>query len=448
MSGEESISDYKQKKRGGDMHRLVFLLLGLIIVLFAFADSAHTQVDPQKIQKILPVDVKFRGGAVSMLHLEYLSETSDYPETDFSREVTQEKTLTYHIYWLEANAEVNSNLSFDARISNANATKLWRWTAEGEPQEDVAWISFQYAYMNVKTVPATFKIGLLAVDRANEPLEAHFTPKKTSWTPFVAATMGSLKGASINIPLVGGKTSGASGFGLATDFTVSVHSAGTGKTTIKEKSVIPPEEKKYNWPSLDFILRFPVSAGTFSIEPLFALRTFADDTLRFNPSDGKGDHRFSYGFTGSYRISRKFDLGYGLGFSSFNNEHTEGEFVGSRIISNQVVDVFNSKQHNSTMFAKLRPNLIIGQGALIGEVKYSTFNDKSFDEDFTFHYVNASILYFFRAYKRLMLMPCLRFFGEFYDNPNKHEEDDANVIGPVEYSKIRICPQMIVVLPF
>jgi hypothetical protein len=317
--------------------------------------------------------------------------------------------------------------------------------------------------MSVKTVPAAFKIGLLAVDRANEPLEAHFTPKKTGWTPFVAATMGSLKGVSINIPLVGGKTSGTSGlgsvpayaggarkagFGLATDFTVSMHSAGTGKTTIKEKNVIPPEENKYNWPSMDFILRFPISAGMLSVEPLVAVRTFADDTLRFNPGDGKGDHRFSYGFTGSYRISRKFDLGYGLGFSSFNNEHTEGEFVGSRIIANQVVDVFNSKQHNSTMFAKLRPNLIIGQGALIGEVKYSTFDDKSFDEDFTSHYVNASILYFLRVHKRLMLMPCLRFFGEFYDNPNKNEEDDPNVTGPVEYSKTRICPQIIVVLPF
>lgn len=436
------------------MVRKLFFLLALIGLGFVFADYAHAQVDSLKsqrsgnIQKALAAKVEFKGGAVTFLHLERLSEHYDFPETEFTKEVIKEKQLVYHIYWLEATAEVNEMLSFASRISNTNATKLWKWTMEGEPQQDIAWMSLQYAYIGVKTKPASFRLGLLEVDRANEPLEAHITPRKTSWTPFAVATMGSLKGMSVNVPLVGKRVvrkgppnlRTPAGFRLGTDFTIAVHAEGTGRTTIKQEKVEPPEEKKYNWPSLDFILRFPLSKGGISFEPLLALRSHADDDLKCNPRNGKGDWRISYGFTSNCMLSKKLSVGCGLGFSRFSNDHTRNEYIGIRIVGDQIEEVFSEIKDNTTIYLKIRPQWLIGNGALIGEVKYSTFNDKSVPKSFVSHYVNGSVMYFMRIRQGLMLMPTLRVFGEFYENPNEHEQ--------VEYSKIRLCPQLLTVLVF
>jgi len=39
-----------------------------------------------------------------------------------------------------------------------------------------------------------------------------------------------------------------------------------------------------------------------------------------------------------------------------------------------------------------------------------------------------------------MLMPALRVYAQSYENPNEHER--------VDYSKVRICPQLLVAVTF
>lgn len=418
------------------------------LVALALAAPVRGQTDPGRQGTApSPPKVELSGGAATFLTFERLRETSTHSETAYSKEVTQLKNLTYHIYWLDLRSRLNEALDFNARISNTNATKLWRWTMEGEPQDDLAWMSFQYAYLGVKVRSAHLDFGYLSVDRANEPLEAHFTPDRTAWTPLAVATMGSLRGVSLAVPLLGrlpdrnalpGLPSKAPSLGLS--FTTAVNSDGTGMTTIKETDVDPQETKKYNWPSLDFILRIPYSAGGLSFEPLLAVRTHADEDLKSSPGDGKGDCRLSGGLTGNYAFSSKVSLRCGLGFSRFRNPDTRDEFLGTRVVGDQTVDVYSAVKDNATVYLTCRPQWRLGPGALIGEVKYSTYRNAAPDLAFTTHYANASVMYFLRFHERLMFMPTLRLYTQSYDNPNEQEE--------VDYSKTRICPQALIAVTF
>jgi hypothetical protein len=424
------------------------VLIAFLLWVIAGAFPARGQDEMAPRPEVAKGHVEFSGGAATFLHFEHSSEEAKYPETAYKRETTQDKQLTYHIYWLDAKAEINDALSFTARLSNTNATKLWKWTMDGEPQEDIAWIAFQYGYMSVKTGFADFAIGLLEVDRANEPLEVHFTPDRTAWTPYGVATRGSIKGASIRRPLLGRPVDmrlppqlrRSQALSIAGDLTVGVHAEGTGKTTVKSDTVEPPEETTYNWPSLDFILRFPIYKGPLALEPLVALRSHADDALKCNPGNGKGDWRTSLGFSGNYTFTRSVSARVGVGYSSFSNDHTRDAYMGSRVVGDQVVELYNATQDNASLYLTFRPQLMIGGSALIADVKYSIFENRAPEQTFDTHYLNASLLYFWRYRTKLMLMPMLRVYSQSYENPNDHER--------VDYSKVRVCPQFLVAVTF
>lgn len=390
---------------------------------------------------------KLGGGAATFLHFEHSRERSEFSDTRYTRKTLQTKNLVYNIYWLDVNVETDEAVSFTGRVSNVNATKLWRWTMDGEPQDDIAWMCFQYAYMTWKIRPAEVRLGYLAVDRANEPLEAHVTPDRTAWTPYAAATMGSMRGASVRVPLVGKLVDPAlpphlrpAALSVAADLTTAINTDGSGLTVIKQESLDPPETRKYNWPSLDVILRFPVSGRAASIEPLLAFRSHADADLESNPGNGRGDWRVSYGFTGNYTFSRRVSSRCGVGFSRFSNDNTRNQFVGTRVVGDQVADVYSAVKDNATMYVTLRPQVLVGTGALIGDVKYSSFEDRSPRRAFRTDYVNASIMYFARVRERLMIMPTLRLYSQSYENPNEQAR--------VDFRKVRICPQLLMALTF
>ena len=416
----------------------------------ALAGAAFGQVDSSLTRAPIARTagkLNLSGGAATFLHFERLKETSNFPETAYTKEVVQLKNLTYNIYWLDASARLNPAIDFTTRISNVSATRLWRWTMEGEPQDDTAWMSFQYAYIGVKSKSTRFELGYLAVDRANEPLEAHFTPQKTAWTPFAVATMGSIRGASVSLPLKGRAMEKnrppflrTEGLALGLDFTTGINTDGTGVTTTRQPNLDPAESKTYNPPSLDFILRFPLATGALRLEPLLALRSHADEDLESNPHNGHGDWRGSYGFTGSYIFSPAFSARGGIGFSRFSNVHTRNQFLGTKVVGDQAVEVYSAVKDNATTYMTLRPQWQLGPGALIGEVKYSTYRDNAAVQAYTNHYLNASVMYFVRVYPQLMIMPTLRYYRQSYDNPNEHAQ--------VDYDKSRVCPQLLLALTF
>lgn len=423
-------------------------LTAFVLCVLAAACPVRAQEEMEPRPGVARSRVEFSGGAATFVHCEHMSEEARYAETHYERETTTDKELTYYIFWLDAKAGINDALSFTGRLSNTNATRLWRWTMDGEPQDDLAWVAFQYAYVTVQTVPAEVAFGLLEVDRANEPLEVHYTPDRTAWTPYAIATRGSLKGVSIRRHLLGKPVDRrlppqlrrSERLSVGSDLALGVHAEGTGRTTVSAGTVEPSEEKTYNWPSLDFIMRFPIYRGSLSLEPLVALRSHADDALKCNPDNGKGDWRTSLGFAGSYTFSPRLSARVGLGYSSFSNDDTRGAYMGSRVVGDQVVELFNAAQDNATLYMTFRPQLMLGGNALVADLKYSVFENRAPERAFDTRYLNASLLYFWRYKTKLMLMPMLRLYAQNYENPNDHER--------VDYSKIRICPQLLVAVTF
>jgi len=423
------------------------LALALALTLAA-ALPAPAQEEMEPRPQAPASRVTLSGGAATFVHFERMSEEARYPETAYTRETTSDKELTYYIYWLDVKAQLNDALSFTGRLSNTNATRLWRWTMDGEPQDDLAWVAFQYAYVTVRTAPAEFAFGLLEVDRANEPLEVHYTPDRTAWTPYGVATRGSLKGVSIRRQLLGPAVDRrlppqlrrSETLSAGADLTLGVHAEGTGKTTVESETVTPSVKTTYNWPSLDFILRFPIYRGRYFLEPVVALRSHADDVLKCDPDNGRGDWRTSLGFAGTCAFSPRVSARAGIGYSRFRNDDTRGAYLGSRVVGDQVVELFNAEQDNASLYLTLRPQITFGGNALIADVKYSVYENRAPERTFDTTYVNASLLWFWRYRTQLMLMPALRVYAQSYENPNEHER--------VDYSKVRICPQLLVAVTF
>lgn len=367
-------------------------------------------------------EFEFSGGGLSMFTLDISFDKLEY-ESDSTVKTNYRTDRIIHWFWLDANLELNNYFSFGTRICNMSAEKLASLDL-GNEVDEVSWASFQYGFIELKTKPVIIKTGLLPVDRNIEPLECHFTPQKTSWTSFWKSTLGAIPGFSLNIPLIHGKDDNklmeqSQKTRFALEFTFSTHNNGKGKTVVERTGM--PDSCNYDWDTWDLIFSMPISSGGFSIKPLIAVRTCNDGC---NPKTGDGDMRISFGFSSKYKIWDNFIIPFGAGFSSFDNKNT-------RDIEGYI------SQKNSTMFFRIAPAIAIGPGKLICDMKYSTFKDKTGENNVIYQYPAADLKYIIQVHKYLTIVgPRVRIFSEFYDDANKGEK----------YSKFRFCPEFILVL--
>ncbi|MDD5092414.1 MAG: hypothetical protein PHQ23_16055 [Candidatus Wallbacteria bacterium] len=384
-------------------------ILSVVIALLLFT-SLHA------------AEYKFSGGALTLMRNDYSVERSFNYNTRIQKKTTKENFSTVDWYWMDADAKVTSDLSFSFRLCNMTASKLNSLNLN-ETQQDVEWLSFQYGYIQCLEKNRTYRLGLVPVDRNAEPLEVHFTPQKTSWTSFWNSTLGSVRGGAIHWKQINKCASNEvqPAFNIDASFVVSVNNDGAGTTVIQQ--ALTSEVRIEDRDSLDFIVSFPMTRKQLSLTPVLALRTKEDGA---RPDDGKGDTRFSYGLTGQKKYSSKLTVPFGIGFTSFDNDRTR--FVKG-----------HARQDNESMYVRISPNYAVGKGRLVCELKYSTFEDHSKAATVTHKYPSVDVKYISRFKEKLVtLAPRVRFFGEYYKDPNTN----------VKYSKIRFCPEVVFFLSF
>jgi hypothetical protein len=355
-------------------------------------------------------DITFGGGVLSLYMYDYYNDKLSTPAT--TKETAQGKNVTFNLIWLDTDAKINDKLSISTRLSNLSSTK-WDAIMLGDPDSTVPFVSFQYAYMKFALEKAAVMIGLLSVDRNMEPLEAHYTPMKTSWKSFWKATMGSMEGFNVEYPLYEKEAVKAKG-----DITVAKYAPGEGEKTIHQTGI--PDTTVYEYDSIDYILSFPIAYQTWSVKPVFALRTCADGN---DAATGGSDYRFTWGLTGAHTFSKAVSLSAGVGISSFNNSHTR-DLPG------------HSPQNNETVFLRVVPVVKLAKGSLTLDMKYSNYLDKSRQQKVLYHYPVADLKYSFKVHNNLTIVaPFFRFLGEYYDDDNLR----------VHYQKNRLCTYIVFV---
>jgi hypothetical protein len=351
-------------------------------------------------------DIKWSGGGLFLVDYDRSTAVNDNRNSGVTKITTQEKNVVFGMYWLDADAEINKNLSFGARLSNISASMWNALMVEGSTASS-QWVTFQHAYVkfNANPLPLVFRVGLLPVDRNMEPLQAHFTPQKTSWGSFWKATMGNILGVNVQFPILSGETK------IDGDVTVSKFKNGDGRIVVRETgkpdTIVPDDD------SLDTIVAFAISRGLFQIKPLMAVRS---------PVGGPFS-RLTYGFTGFYNYSPRFSISFGMGFSALSTGNPRNS-------------TDPNAQDNRTMFLRLVPVVSLGPGNLTCDLKYSTYVDKSKEKDVLYRYPVADFKYSFKVHENLTIVfPFVRYLGEFNNNDNTD----------IHYSKNRLCTYIVLV---
>ncbi|MDD2717369.1 MAG: hypothetical protein PHW04_15880 [Candidatus Wallbacteria bacterium] len=370
-------------------------------------------------------EFKFSGGALTLMRDEHSVEKIRNYTTHIEKKTSKDQFSSINWYWLDADRDLNEDISLAFRVCNITASKLNNITLEQTGGDEVEWLSFQYAYMKIDNENQAYRLGLVPVNRNDEPLEVHFTPMKTSWTSFWNSTLGSVKGAAISWDAINKKGKPTREVEdrptIDANFTVAINTDGRGNTIIQQAGT--KEIKTMDDQSLDFVLSFPVESKAFRLKPILALRTMADGS---RPDDGKGDYRFSYGFTGEKDVSKKLKVPFGIGWSSFENNSTRN-VTG------------HAYQNNDSMYMRVAPAFSLNKGKLVCELKYSTYNDLSKASAVLHKYPALDIKYISIYKKKLItLAPRVRFFGETYTDENTN----------TKYAKVRIAPEVIFFLTF
>lgn len=353
-------------------------------------------------------EVTWGGGGLFLWDFDRSAEVSSNHNTGVNKTTTLQKNVAFDMFWLDADARINDDLSFSARLSNISAAKWNALMVEGTGSAGSEVISFQHAYagFNFPATDLRFRVGLLPVDRNMEPLQAHFTPQKTSWGSFWKATMGNIEGVNVQFPVSSGAVN------MEGDLTISKFKNGDGRKVVSvpgHPDVITADD---DW--TDLIASLPMTMGKFQFRPLAAVRS----------SVGKGGARFTEGFTSSYNYSKGFNVSLGAGYSAYNS----GDGVNS-----SDPDAENSR----TVFVRVVPTVGVGKGQLMLDLKYSTFLDKSKTRDVLHRYPVADLKYSFKVHNNLTIVfPFVRYLGESYKDRNTK----------IRYTKDRLCAYIVFVV--
>lgn len=354
-------------------------------------------------------DIKWGGGGLFLWDYDSSAEVRNNKTTGVMKKTTLRKNVVFNMYWLDADAKINDDLSFSARLSNMSAAKWNALMVEGTGSSGSEVVAFQHAYasFNAPSHPSLkFNVGLLPVDRNMEPLQAHFTPQQTSWSSFWKATMGNIEGVNVQFPVHSGATKIKGGV------TVSKFQNGTGRKVVSQTGV--PDVVVPDNDQVDTIVSFPVSRGAFQFTPLAALRYSVSGL----------PPRATYGFTSSYVYSPRFNISLGTGFSSCDTGYPRGS-------------ADPNAQDNRTMFLRFVPAFGLGKGQLMLDMKYSTYLDRNAARNVFYRYPVVDLKYSFKMHENLTIVfPFVRYLGASYKDPNTN----------IHYSKDRVCTYFVVVV--